>query len=286
MFSLHFTIYPLLMKKLGMVKARIVLAPRGMLRASALAHKPGKKKIYMNMFRFMGLPKEILFHATDQTEEQDIRSIFGPGSSLFRAGNLPGKQKPFRPPGEKRKGNLRLVFVGRIHPIKNLDFLLLALQGVTGTVELTVIATLEDETYWKHCQTIMNAFPPGISVQMLVDLPHDRIEENILAAHAFALPTKGENFGHSIFESLAAGRPVLISDQTPWRNLPGDHAGWDLPLGDPAPFRRVIQELVDMDAPALETWCLGAWIKAKDYLTNTSTRSAILKVFAEINTMP
>ncbi len=286
MFSLHFTIYPLLMKKLGMVKARIVLAPRGMLRASALAHKPGKKKLFLNMFRFMGLPKLILFHATDQTEEQDIRRIFGPGSSLFQAGNLPGKQKPFRPPEGKRKGNLRLVFVGRIHPIKNLDFLLLALQGITGTVELTVIATLEDEVYWKYCQSIMDAFPPAISVKMLIDLPHDRIEENILAAHAFALPTKGENFGHSIFEALAAGRPVLISDQTPWRNLPEDHAGWDLPLGDPAPFRRVIQELVDMDAPALETWCLGAWNKAKDYLSNTSTRSTILKVFADTNTMP
>ena len=29
------------------------------------------------------------------------------------------------------------------------------------------------------------------------------------------LPTKGENFGHVILESMSAGTPVLISDTTP-----------------------------------------------------------------------
>ena len=33
------------------------------------------------------------------------------------------------------------------------------------------------------------------------------------------LPTKGENFGHVIAESLSASLPVIISQNTPWRNL-------------------------------------------------------------------
>ena len=36
--------------------------------------------------------------------------------------------------------------------------------------------------------------------------------------HLFVLPTFGENYGYAIFESLAIGRPVLISDQTRRRN--------------------------------------------------------------------
>lgn len=32
----------------------------------------------------------------------------------------------------------------------------------------------------------------------------------------FFFPTLGENYGHVIIESLSAGTPVLISDQTPW----------------------------------------------------------------------
>ena len=32
----------------------------------------------------------------------------------------------------------------------------------------------------------------------------------------FFLPTKGENFGHIIYESIMSYVPCLISDQTPW----------------------------------------------------------------------
>jgi glycosyltransferase involved in cell wall biosynthesis len=46
----------------------------------------------------------------------------------------------------------------------------------------------------------------------------------------FFFPTRGENYGHVIAESLSVGTPVLISDQTPWRELSSDGLGWDLPL--------------------------------------------------------
>ena len=33
---------------------------------------------------------------------------------------------------------------------------------------------------------------------------------------AFVFPTRGENFGHVIAESLSASCPVVCTDQTPW----------------------------------------------------------------------
>jgi glycosyltransferase involved in cell wall biosynthesis len=36
----------------------------------------------------------------------------------------------------------------------------------------------------------------------------------------FVFPTRGENFGHVIIESLSVGTPVLLSDRTPWRADP------------------------------------------------------------------
>ena len=44
------------------------------------------------------------------------------------------------------------------------------------------------------------------------------------------LPTRGENFGHAIVEMLAASRPVLISDKTPWIDLESLGAGYSIPL--------------------------------------------------------
>ena len=52
----------------------------------------------------------------------------------------------------------------------------------------------------------------------------------ILDSHLLFSPTTGENFGHAIFEAFALGRPVLISDQTPWINLIDIGVGYDLPL--------------------------------------------------------
>ena len=54
------------------------------------------------------------------------------------------------------------------------------------------------------------------------------------------LPTFNENYGHVILESLTAGCPVIISDQTHWLTLSEKKAGWDLSLSDQQQFVDVI----------------------------------------------
>ena len=50
MYSKYFTVYPLLMKRLGMIKAQVVLTPRGMVKSTAVEYKSGKKKIFFLRF--------------------------------------------------------------------------------------------------------------------------------------------------------------------------------------------------------------------------------------------
>ena len=38
------------------------------------------------------------------------------------------------------------------------------------------------------------------------------------------MPSKSENFGHAIAESLSAGKPVITSNNTPWNNLEVNNA--------------------------------------------------------------
>jgi glycosyltransferase involved in cell wall biosynthesis len=279
MFSRYFAIYPLLMKRMGLLNGKLVLAPRGMLRESALAHKSTKKKVFINIFKTFGLSRNITFHATDDTEKRDIINVLGNEVRLFKAGNMPGRQKPLQPVSGKIPGFLKMVFVGRIHPIKNLDFLLRALLIVEGKVELTVIATLEDQEYWRTCQLLIEQLPKEIQVRLMENVAHEKIEEIIQSNHLFVLPTKGENFGHAIFEALSAGRPVLISDQTPWRHLEKKKAGWDLTIEDGKAFTNVIDILIKMDQVQLDEWSNGAWILAKQYAEESETRKAMLKIF-------
>lgn len=279
MFSRYFTIYPLLMQWIGFIKSRVVLAPRGMLKSTAVQYKSGKKQLFFKFMRLLGLHNNLEFHATDTKEVADIKKLFGGNVSIYEVSNFPPMQKTLKPINKER-GVARIIFVGRVHPIKNLYFLLHCLQTIRGKLVLTIVATIEDKAYWLQCTEFIKNLPEHITVSLHKDIPHHQIEQFINEHHAFALPTLGENFGHAIFESLAAGRPVLISDQTPWKHLQQSHAGWDLPLSDETAFVQVLQQLVDMDDARFQKWSVGAWQYARDFTEGADLKRKYLELFS------
>ncbi|HEY0679106.1 MAG TPA: glycosyltransferase family 4 protein [Chitinophagaceae bacterium] len=280
MFSKFFTIYPLLAKRLGKIRSEIVLAPRGMLKETALQFKNRKKKLFLKIFKSLGLNRNVRFHATDTNEFNDILRTFGRSDMYLVVDNLPGIHKPFVPLADKLRGNVKLLFVGRFHPIKNPDYLLSVLKETKSNVELTIIATIEDEDYWHKCQVMIAHLPSNVKVIINGEMPHAEIEHHLLETHLFVLPTRGENFGHAIFEALMAGRPVLISDQTPWKDLAAKKAGWELPLADKEQFLKAIEKVAAMDHDELNEWSKGAWNYSNDQLDLYDVRSQYLKLFS------
>ncbi len=47
---------------------------------------------------------------------------------------------------------------------------------------------------------------------------------------------------------------MLISDQTPWRDLQSKGVGWDLPLEQPERFRAALQRCINMNSQEYRTW--------------------------------
>lgn len=279
MYSTCFTIYPLLMKRLGMIKAQVVLAPRGMLKSTAVQYKTAKKQLFFKWLKWLRVQKQLIFHATDATEEIDIRNLFGKDVAIKQITNFPPQQKALQIIS-KQAGIVKIIFVGRVHPIKNLSFLLTCLQTITAKVQLTIVAAIEDEAYWMKCRETIESLPEAITVELQQDVPHHQIEQLINDYHLFVLPTLGENFGHAIFEALSAGRPVLISDQTPWRNLQEHHAGWDLPLSDAGAFVQVLQQVAGMDDEAFQQWSAGAWQYAKNFTESSNLKEKYKGLFS------
>ena len=279
MFSRFFTIYPLLMTRGKARKVNIVLSPRGMLRKSALQFKPLKKKVYLSLFKALGFNKSIRFHATDEQESKDIQLHFGKQAQVTLISNFPGAVKAFPAPLEKQPGKLKVLFVGRIHPIKNLDYLLSILPNVKGEIHLTVTGSEEDKEYAQQCRAFSQGLPAHITVTFNAEMPHHELAGIFMAHHIFALPTMGENFGHAIFEALAFGKPVLISDQTPWRDLPAKKAGWDLPLNDKAAFIQALQQAADFDQAEYNRWSEGAWEHAKRSAAGNSILAKYITLF-------
>jgi glycosyltransferase involved in cell wall biosynthesis len=277
MFSRVFTIYPLLLSR---SRNQIVLSPRGMLRQSALRFKAAKKKIFLGLMRTGRISRRIQFHAVDDTERLDILKEFGSSARISQIPNFPGSMPDSPAPVQKRRGQLLLLFAGRIHPIKGLDFLLRVLQTVGAEVRLEIAGTLEDKHYWKQCQELISRLPVKVSVVYRGEMPGEELNQLIAAHHVFALPTQGENFGHAILEALSLGRPVLISDQTPWRGLREQRAGWDLPLNRPEQFSQAIEEAAGLDQDSFNQWSQGAWQYALNFRQSINIKAQYKILFS------
>jgi glycosyltransferase involved in cell wall biosynthesis len=280
MFSVKFTIFPLLIERLSGKKYRIILSPRGMLRSSAVQFKSGKKKLFLNSFRWLGFHKKVAFLAADDTEVKDVRRYFGQHVRVTKIPNFPAALSA--PPDviEKNKGDLTLIYIGRIHPIKNLDYLLNVLKEARANIRLTIAGSVEDEAFWLCCREIIQGLPANITVNYAGEIPYDGLPALTAQQHIFALPTKGENFGHAIFEALALGKPVLISDQTPWRGLRAAGAGWDLSLDRPDEFRRAIEEAAAFDQQEYGARCAAASKYIENYIAGLDLKEAYIKLFS------
>jgi len=279
LFSPLFVVYPLWLKFCGKIKSEVILCPRGALYDSALAVKPYKKKPFLWVFKKMGLRKKITFQATNIREHQAILKYF-PNSKIKIADNIPDiLQKPFESI-EKSKGALNCIFISRIVPIKNLFFCLQVLQKVNLKIHFTIAGPIEDEDYWNSCQNIINKLPDNITVSYIGALSNLQVASTIQKNHLFFLPTKGENFGHSIFESFLSGRPVLISTQTPWLHLKEKKIGWDLSLDDYDDFASAITMMAQLNQQEFDEIAFESWKFACNFIKNPTIKNNYINLFS------
>ncbi|MDX2248421.1 MAG: glycosyltransferase [Bacteroidia bacterium] len=282
MFSVPFTIWPLWLMVRGRTEAKIILAPRGMLKPAALAYNPLKKQVYLKLMRFSGIPRKIIFHATNPEEAHNIRTVLGQETHVRIAPNLPQMfQKPLRKI-TKQPGKLKLAFLGRVHPYKNLLWLLQRLGNLRGNVKLNIYGPMEDESYWDQCTDVISALPENIVVNYEGGLQPDEVTHALEASHFHTLPTQGENFGHAIFESFLVGRPVIISDRTPWLDLEENKAGWVIPLNEPRQYEMILQKALEMSQEEYDIWAEKSWNYAQEYIRNSQLKEKYLALFSTI----
>lgn len=247
-FSPEFTLRPLWLRRRGRLRAeRTVLAPRGEFSAGALQIKPGKKRAFLAAARAARLYEGVVWQASTEHEASELRAWTGPGAEILVAPNVPSVlEGPEPAPRDKQPGELRLAFVSRVSRKKNLDGAIRMVRDVRGKVTFDVYGPLEDAAYWEECRREMRALPASVEVRHRGSIPHEQVFGALQTYDAFFMPTHGENFGHAIWEALASGLPVVISDTTAWRGLEAAGVGWDLPLSDERGFTHALQRLVDM----------------------------------------
>jgi len=203
-------------------KIPYIIRPCGMLDQYCLSHHPVRKGLYYLLIERKNIKQAHTIHFT--TEEERNRSKgYGHRSKTvviplgFRVAeylNLP-------PRGEFRKryphfiGKKIILYLGRISFKKGLDLLVRAVEEVVKQVKDVhwVIAGPDDEGYGKKLRGWIEEKGFENQVTFLGLVEGDDQLALLRDSDIFCLPSHQENFGMAVVEAMAAGLPVVVSDQ-------------------------------------------------------------------------
>ena len=277
LFNPCFSLWPLLLRRFGLLRSRkVLLAPRGELSPGALGIRPIRKRLMIRLLRWLGMCRGVHWQATSKEEVKEInhwrvRHLGRRGElpQVFLAPNLQRVASPATEPAEGVVGDgpVRVVFLSRIAPMKNLDFALEVLRRVRVNVRFSIYGPIDrTPNYWNSCLQIIHRLPKNVRVTYEGSILPHQVHHLFGEQELLFLPTRGESFGHVILEAMLGGCPVLISDQTPWRGLEERRVGWDLPLNRPERFVQAIEMFAQLTAEGRHEMRLAASRVGREFL--------------------
>ena len=218
-----------------------VVAPRGGLVPGNTRLKPLRKWLYHRLVDRPNLRRAAAIVGTSEAEIQ-ITERFGVGRPMAlvpNGANLPpdGEYRPEDLPAEIGKLDPQAplaLFMGRIHPYKNLGTLLQAWAEATkrtaAAIPLLALAGAEDQAgYAARLRNVARALGVGETVRFLGEVVGASKWALLRRASLLVLPSHSENFGLVVLEALACRTPVLASTGTPWQELETCRAGLWVP---------------------------------------------------------
>lgn len=243
------------LKKEGKITVPLYVASMGSFSPEAFKIKGFKKKLFIAYMKMTGMFDDITWSVTSEREESELKAVVGSDCKCIIATDLPRKGVTDHT-GAKQPGSLKLAFVSRISRKKNLAAVYGILRSVSDdiSIRLEIYGTPEDKDYLHECMAKLDELKkthPLCKWEYKGEVASEKVPEVFAQHDAFIFPTLGENYGHVIAESLAAGCIPIISDTTPWLDLDERGCGYVCPLNDIASFAKAVEELAAMDEDSI-----------------------------------
>ncbi len=218
-------------KAVNNTKCCLVISPRGTLSGYALSRSKWLKKAVWVLGQADVLKKTSCFHATSEAECWDIRRLgFDTQVAIVPNGvDIPKHQAKI----DRQKGFRRLLYFGRIHPIKGLDNLVRAWAAVRKAFpdwELC-IAGQDRGGYKNQLEGLVHTLNAK-RVSFKGPFYGSEKSEVYNSADIYVLPTHSENFGMTVAEALAHGVPAIVTKGAPWAGLEKEKCGWWIDIGE------------------------------------------------------
>lgn len=234
----------LILKRIGKIPQPVVVASMGSFSEGAYGIKNCKKNLYINICKLAGLFKKLTWSVTSEIEEKDVCHILGKDTQCIIAEDLPREVPKFKT--KIKEKTTKIVFLSRICEMKNLLFAIKIIASLDSNIKFDIYGTLEDQLYWLKCQNALEGLPDNVQWEYKGIAASEKVIDIFSEYDIFLFPTRGENFGHVVFEALAAGCIPVISDQTPWTDLEDKKCGYIIPLASAARYKKTMERLCQM----------------------------------------
>jgi glycosyltransferase involved in cell wall biosynthesis len=225
--GVHFhTIFAPMISRLASISFRAGvpywMTPYGMLDPWAIQHRGWKKRIYWKLFEESIFRRANAVQVLHEREAEAVRSI---GVTTRTVEVLNGIE-PAKPLSDESvsafwgrypetAGKKRVLFLGRIHPKKGIDYLIRSLPDVFKEIpDLSIVIAGPDEGGTKESLEGL-ARELGVSDRMVWTglLKGEEKQAALQGADCFVLPSHSEGFSQALLEAMISGVPTLYTKE-------------------------------------------------------------------------
>ena len=219
----------------------LVNAPRGTMSDKALSRSVLKKSISKLLGQKFAIHQSTCFHTTAEHETLDLKKHY-PKKPIIQIPN--GVDIPQLINFKGHKDSRKILYLGRIHPIKGIENLIDAWALIENQFQdwsLDIVGLGES----KYLNTLRSRI-------QLLNLKKISLKDPVYGqdkltcyqeADIYVLPSYSENFGMTVAEALANSTTVITTNATPWSDLNHMHAGWCIDVGVDSLHKTLINAL-------------------------------------------
>jgi glycosyltransferase involved in cell wall biosynthesis len=233
----------------------LLVSPRGMLAAAALAYSPWQKRAFWVLAQRRALQRATCLHATSEAEMADIRTAGFTQPVALIPNGIDVAPSPLAPLAKSRHPTRRsrtVLQLGRLHPIKRIDRLLEAwagLEAVHPDWHLKIVGPSEGG---HQAELEAQAARHGLARVSFAPAVFGSAKDDMLRqADLLVLASESENFGMVVAEALGNGTPVITTKGTPWAGLVEHACGWWIDHGV-TPLAKALGEAMVMPRATLD----------------------------------
>ncbi len=222
----------------------VIWSPRGAFKRWERSTRVQMKTLWERVCQFV-TPSKLVLHVTSEEEaHESLERLHGVKTFVIPNGvTIPDPVKH-----HNIEGALRLLYLGRLHPVKGIENLLEACKILNCDRKLVWSLTIAgggDPIYTESLRVKIMGFALSQNVKMVGEVRGEVKQKLFEHADVVIVPSYTENFGMVVAEAFSHGVPVIVSKGTPWEKSQEKGCGLWVE-NDPQSLSRAIAQMNHM----------------------------------------